>query len=148
MKKSFAGLLIAFAVITVSGCASVPMASTEDDSKAKSFVVQPGKANIYLFRDEVLGAAIGVPVMFNGKMAGRTGSKTYFFWEVSPGDYELASVAENTSTHRVRAQAGRNYYIWQEMKMGLFQPRTELQEVDEERGKAGVTASQRILVTP
>ena len=148
MKRLIAALLAGIAVSIMSGCASVPMATSDDDARAKSFNVQPGKANIYLFRDEVMGAAIGVPVMFNGKMAGKTASKTYFLWEIAPGDYELASVAENTSTLRVRAEAGRSYYVWQEMKMGLFQPRTELQQVDEARGKAGVTASQRILVAP
>ena len=148
MKKSIVVALVAFLVATVSGCASVPMASVDEDAKAKTFSVQPGKANIYLFRDEVMGAAVGVPVMLNGKMAGKTSSKSYFMWEVSPGDYELMSVAENTSTVRVRAQAGRSYYVWQEIKMGLFQPRTELQEVDEQRGKAGVTASSRIQPQP
>jgi hypothetical protein len=148
MKNPIIPVLMALLVTIMSGCASVPMASVDEDTKAKTFNVQPGKANIYLFRDEVMGAAVGVPVMLNGKMAGKTASKSYFMWEVNPGDYELMSVAENTSTVRLRAQGGRSYYVWQEIKIGLFQPRTELHEVDEQRGRAGVTASTRILPLP
>jgi hypothetical protein len=147
MKRAIVVALMALAA-AISGCASVPMASVDEDAKAKTFQVQPGKANIYLFRDEVFGAAVGVPVALNGKVAGKTGSKTYFLWEVNPGDYDVMSLGENTSTVKVRAQAGRSYYVWQEIKMGLFGARTELQEVDEQRGKAGVTASSRIMPLP
>jgi hypothetical protein len=148
MRNSIVAVLVAFLIATVSGCASVPMASQDEDAKAKTFQVQPGKANIYLFRDEVFGAAVSVPVALNGKVAGKTGSKTYFLWEVSPGDYEVMSLGENNSVVRLRADAGKSYYIWQEMKMGLLQARTSLHQVDEQRGKAGVTASTRLQAMP
>ena len=36
----------------VTGCVSVPMASPEKDSQAKSFAVKADKSNIYVYRNE------------------------------------------------------------------------------------------------
>lgn len=45
--------LIVLTVMLASGCASVQMASPEQDSQAKTFSVAPDKANIYVYRNEV-----------------------------------------------------------------------------------------------
>ena len=129
--------------LALSACASVPMASLEGDNQAKSFKAAPGKAAIYLYRNESFGGAVRMPVAVNGKLAGQTGPKTYFLWEVEPGAYELSSIGEDTSTLKLNAIAGKLYFIWQEMKMGLFAPRSSLQEVDETTGRSGVMESTR-----
>lgn len=116
----------------------VPMASTELDSSAKTYAVKPGKANIYVYRDESMGGAVKMPVMLNGRAVGDTASKTYLLLEVDPGSHTLTSKAETDSTLKVDAVAGRNYFVWQEVKMGLVVARSKLQFVDEAKGKAGV----------
>lgn len=128
---------ILFAVLA-SGCASVPMASPEKDKAAKTFAVKPGKANIYVYRNEVFGAAIKMRVLLNDKEVGRTASKTYLLMEVDPGKHTLHSDTENASTLVVNTVAGRNYFVWQEVKMGGFTASSLLQLVDEAKGKAGV----------
>jgi Protein of unknown function (DUF2846) len=125
-------------VVLASGCASVQMASTEQDASAKSFAVKPGKANIYVYRNETFGAALKMPVALDGKLVGDTASKTYLLLEVSPGSHIVTSKTENDSSVTVNAVAGRNYFLWQEVKMGLMSARSSLQEVDEATGKAGV----------
>ena len=55
----------------VTGCASVPMASMDEDTKAKSFAVRTDKSNIYVYRNETIGGAIPVTVALNGKLAGQ-----------------------------------------------------------------------------
>ena len=122
----------------LTGCASVPMAAVEADTSAKQFHTKTGYSNIYLFRNETIGAAITMPVSLDGKIMGKTGPQTYFFWQVKPGKHEIASHTENTSKIIIFAKEGHNHYIWQEVKMGLWQPRSELQEVDEEKGRQGV----------
>ena len=77
-------LLLAVAAL-VSGCASVPMTSMEDDVKAKTFAVKEDKAAIYVYRNESFGGAIPMTVSLDGKVAGQTGPQTYFMWEVDPG---------------------------------------------------------------
>ena len=126
------------AVVLASGCASVPMASSEHDTAAKSFATKPGKANIYVYRNESMGAAIKMPVAVNGKLVGDTAAKTYLLLEVAPGQHTITSKTENDSTVTVNAVAGSNYFLWQEVKMGLMVARSNLQQVDEKTGRAGV----------
>lgn len=128
---------------TISGCASVPMAPMDDDAKAKSFVVREGKSNIYVYRNESFGGAIPMTVTLNGKVAGQSGPQTYFLFEVDPGTHEVGSVAENTATLKLDATAGKSYYVWQEVKMGVWIPRTQLQQVDEATGRKGVAECKR-----
>ena len=141
-KNGLTGLLLGL-VVLLSGCASVPMASLEDDTQAKRFAVKPEKSNIYLYRNESLGGAIPMTVSLNGKVAGQTGPQTYFVWEVDPGSHEIASHTENVSTLKLTTEAGKTYYVWQEVKMGAFMARSLLQQVDEETGRKGVLECKR-----
>jgi len=63
---------------------------------------------------------------------GATAANTYFRWEVTPGQHILVSETENRAPLVVDAEAGRIYYVWQEINAGLFQPRSELHAVDRE----------------
>lgn len=121
-----------------TGCASVPMASPEKDSQAKSFVVKPDKSNIYIYRNESMGGAVKMPLVFDGQAVGDTASKTYLFLEANPGKHTIISKTENDSTLEVNAEPGKNYFVWQEVKMGFMSARSKLQLVDEATGKAGV----------
>lgn len=132
------------AVSSLAGCASVPMASPEQDARAKSFSVKPGKANIYVYRNESMGGAVKMPVTLNGKPIGATGAKTFLLAEVSSGKHILVSKAENDYPLEVTAVAGRNYFVWQEVKMGLLQARSQLHLADEATGKLGVKECQLV----
>lgn len=134
---------LAALVVLVTGCASVPMASLDDDARAKNFAVAPGKASIYVYRNESLGGAIPMTVTLNGKVAGQSGPQTYYLWEVEPGAHEVGSIAENTSTLKLDTRPGQAYFIWQEVKMGLWMARTQLQQVDEATGRKGVAECKR-----
>ena len=146
MKNMSRWLMIAVAamVALMTGCASVPMASPERDSAAKTFAVNPDKANIYVYRNETIGAAIKMPLALNGKLIGDTAAMTYLVLEVPPGPQTLLSKTENDSTLTIDAVAGRNYFVWQEVKMGVFAARSALQQVDEAKGKAGVAECKLI----
>lgn len=69
---------------------------------------------------------------------GRSAAKTYLMLEVAPGQHTVTSKTENDSSVTVNAAAGRNYFLWQEVKMGLMAARSNLQQVDETTGRAGV----------
>lgn len=129
---------VVVATILSTGCASVQMASPEKDVAAKTFAVNPDKANIYVYRNETMGAAVKMPVALNGKLVGDTASKTYMRLEVPPGSHTLVSKTENDSVLSVKAEAGKNYFVWQEVKMGMFAARSALQLVDDTTGKTGV----------
>jgi PBP1b-binding outer membrane lipoprotein LpoB len=132
------------AAVLASGCASVQMASPEMDTSAKAYAVKQNKANIYVYRNEVFGAAIKLPVLLNGRAVGDTASKTFLLLEVDPGSHTLVSKSENDAALKVDAVSGRNYFVWQEVKMGLLQPGSLLHLVDEATGKAGVAECKLI----
>jgi len=148
MFKKWVAFIAAMLVILASGCASVPMATPEQDAAARNFTVKPDKANIYVYRNETFGAAIKMPLALNGRLVGDTGPKTFILLEVAPGNHTLVSKTENDSTLTVNAVAGRNYFVWQEVKMGGFAARSALQLVDEATGKAGVTECKLIEALP
>jgi len=131
----------------LSGCASVPMASKEMDAQAKTFNVAPGKSNIYIYRNETFGAAMKLAVAVDGKSIGQTASKTYFALEVEPGKHTIVSMAENTSSVDLVTEVGKNYFVWQEIKMGVLSARSKLQLVDEAAGKTAVGECKLIDVT-
>jgi hypothetical protein len=137
-------ILLGISIILVQGCASVPMAAMGEDADAKEFTLLENKASIYIYRNEVLGAAIPMTVLVNGEKLGQTASKTYFKLDVLPGEYEIESISENTSSLKILAEAEHNYFVWQEVKMGMWFARSLLQQVDEEKGRAGVTESKLI----
>jgi hypothetical protein len=145
MSKALAGVVLALAVAITSGCASVEMADASADTSAKSFAApQGGKAGVYIYRNETFGAAIKLNVALDGKDLGQTASKTYFYEEVAPGQHTVVGRAETESRVTFDAIAGKLYFIWQEVKMGLMQARNQLQLVDEATGRAGVLESKRI----
>jgi hypothetical protein len=127
------------AVLLVTGCASVPMATADADAKAKTFVAPgAGQANVYIYRNEAMGGAIKMPLLLDSMAIGDTGPHTYAFRQVSPGKHTIVSKTEKDVVLDLDAQAGRTYYVWQEVKMGVWAARSDLHLVDEQTGKDAV----------
>ncbi|MDB5811751.1 MAG: hypothetical protein JWN94_3873 [Betaproteobacteria bacterium] len=139
-RRRFACLLalVVLLVPVFSGCTSIPRESADDDVHAKRFSTRPDKANIYLYRDELLGFAIAMTVAINGRKAGQTVGQTFLRWEVDPGTHEIASYTEDIATLKLNAEAGKSYYVWQEVKLGFWSAQSMLHEVDESQGRQGV----------
>ena len=110
----------------LASCTAIPLASTDEDLEAKTFAVRPDKAKIYLYRDQSFGFAFPMTVTLTGRATARTVGQTYLVWEVDPGSYELTSYAEDTSTLRLNTEAGKAYYVWQEVKLGFWKARSLL----------------------
>lgn len=144
IRNLFVFLSIFFTTIFLSGCATAPMASLAHDSSAKEFKSQPDKANLYIFRSETMGAAFPMTIVVNGKTIGQTASHTYFLLNVAPGKYKIESHAEDISTVDLTLEPAKNYYVWQEVKMGMWSPRSSLQQVGDDAGQKGVTDSKLI----
>jgi len=133
------------ATATLAGCASVPMASADADAKAKTFVAPPsGQANIYVYRNETFGAAIKMPLLLDNQSIGDTGPHTYAFRQVAPGKHTITSKTEKDVNLDIDAQPGNTYYVWQEVKMGMFAARSDLHLVDEKTGEDGVKQCKMI----
>ncbi|MCC6657271.1 MAG: DUF2846 domain-containing protein [Rhodocyclaceae bacterium] len=118
------------------------MGDAKKDAELKSFTPKPGVAGLYIYRNESFGAAIRMDVEIDGQPIGQTAAKTYFYKEVAPGRHTVTSKSENTDSIEVETVAGKLYYIWQEVKLGLLFARTKLSLVGEEEGRNGVLESQ------
>ena len=131
LKTTIAGAIVALAVL-LGGCAEVPLASPDNDALAKLMRPVPDKAVIYVFRNEPASAPWPIHLTLDQKDMGATAANTYFRWEVAPGQHILVSETENKAPLVLDTQAGRVYYVWQEISMGILQPRSTLQTVDQE----------------
>jgi len=132
---------LSFIVLSLSlvACASVPMESPEQDAAAKNAKPGPGQSLIYVYRNEVFGAAIKLAITLDGKLAGETASETYFLFKVPAGKHTIASEAEGDwSKLTIDCKAGKTYYVWQEVKMGMFAPNSKLQLMDPMEGRKDV----------
>ena len=136
MNKRISLAIVLLAAFT--GCASVPMASTDADKSAKQFVTNPSKANVYIYRNEGMGSAIKMGIYVDNKPIGQTAAKTYLKLTLDPGTHTIRGHAENLSDIDLDAKAGQNYFIWQEVKMGIGSARNKLQVVDAKTGTKGV----------
>lgn len=145
MKKIIT-ILFASSLLFLVGCAAPMKAAPEKDSAAKSFVPAKNKSSLYVFRNENYGGAVGMPISINGTGIGETAAKTFFRLDLEPGYYLVTSTAENTSELALTLTEGRNHFVWQEVRMGIWKARTALSQVDEKTGRDGVLES--VLLTP
>ena len=115
------------------------MASADTDSKAKAFVApSDGHANLYVYRNEAMGSAIKMPLLLDNMSIGDTGPHTYALRQVIPGKHTIVSKTEKDVSLDFTAEAGQNYYVWQEVKMGMWAARSALHVVDEKTGQEAV----------
>lgn len=138
MKSMMRLLVLVLCSLIFTGCASVNMAPASQDSRAKNFKPETDQATIYVYRNETFGAAVKMPVLLNGYHVADTIANSYLAMSVSAGNYQVTSKTENDSSLDLKVESGKNYFVWQEVKMGVWSGRSQLQVVSEEKGKAGV----------
>jgi len=136
-------LLIILTITTSSyltGCASVPMASMEEDNLKKQFTAPPqGASGLYIYRNTNLGGALKKDVYIDGMLIGETAPMTYFYKRVKAGKHTLSTESEFSDNDLIlQAASGKNHFINQYIKMGLFVGGAGLELVSEKNGKNGV----------
>jgi hypothetical protein len=146
---------LSFAIVAlacfITGCATpTPSATSDMDARPKSSTVaqDTDKANLYLYRDPKIRVPVTTKLSVNGKVVEATIRTQCGHWEVNPGTYDIRSDSESASTVHIIAEAGKSYYVWQEVKVGATLDATnELHVVDEDTGRRGVLACWRFLET-
>jgi hypothetical protein len=142
MNISFKSLLLITTLALLTGCASVvPMAPKEQDAASKSFrAPSANKAGVYIYRDNsFVGKALTKRLSIDGVVIGETAAGVYFHREVTPGEHTLATQAEfGENTLKFNAEAGKNYFFQQYIKMGTFKGSAGIQAVSEDEGKRAV----------
>lgn len=144
MSKKLMMCAAALGIALLSGCASVPMESAEKDQELKAFPAPPqDQAGLYIFRDGALGPILKKTVKVDDEVIGETAINTYFYRLITPGPHVLATESEfSDNTINLNAEAGKNHYVRQSIKFGVFVGGAKLQEVSEAEGKRGVASTE------
>ncbi len=140
-------LMLALVGLGFSGCVpKMAQASIEQDKLAKEFRANPEKSNIYICRNEFMGGAINMPLTLDGRFIGKTDGNSFFYLSVKPGEHNIQSLTENVQTLLLDTEKNKNYFVWQEVKMGMWAADSKLHKVDENHdfGKKCVLATKML----
>ncbi|GHT85144.1 hypothetical protein AGMMS49543_16040 [Betaproteobacteria bacterium] len=133
--------LVVTAALLISGCASVEMASKEESAKAKEFSIpSQGNAGVYVYRDSVIGKAYKKDIWIDSKCIGESAPDVFFYTEVEGGKTHTVDTESEFSPNSLEIlfEAGKNYFIRQFIKMGVFVGGAGLEQIPEEQGKQDV----------
>ena len=141
-RCAFAALTAAF---LFSGCASVNMASKEESAAAKEFrSPAAGNAGVYVYRNSFVGQALKKDVWIDGKCIGESANKVFFYTQVPGGKtYKIDTESEfSPNTLEIALAAGKNYFIRQFIKMGVFVGGAGLEEIPETQAKQEISETE------
>ena len=129
------------ATLLITGCASVDMASKAESAKAKEFnPPNQGNAGVYGYRDSFVGKALKKDVWIDGRCIGESAPDVFFYTEVEGGkNHKVDTESEfSPNTLELMFETGKNYFIRQFIKMGVFVGGAGLEQIPEEQGKIAV----------
>lgn len=139
MSKNLAFIALVSSIL--AGCASVPMESETISSKAKSFnPPTDGNAGLYLYRSSG-GTALKKDIWVDNKCIGESASNVFFYEEVKGNEEHKISTESEFSPNNLllTTESGKNYFIKQYIKLGVFVGGANLELVEEGEGKKDVS---------
>ena len=143
-------LLLSLLLLTLPAlyqCATVSKAPSGESNAAKSFDAPDDRGVVFLYRlGRAVGAASATQIKVNGLDAGGTGPGTFFRWELKPGKYTfLASTGESSATVALDVEAGKIYFVEQNVRIGLNEGRVTMKIQGEQAGKNAVQGSTLVV---
>lgn len=135
-------ITVAVATLFLSGCASVPLDTVENDRLAKEFnSPSEGNSGLYIYRASGAGTALKKSIWVNDKCVGESAQNVYFYEEVAGGQEHKISTESEFSPNDllIKTEPNQNYFINQYIKIGVFVGGANLKLVDEEKGKEQIT---------
>jgi len=145
MQKILHAVLISISITILAGCASVPMATPEQDRARKTFSKPAAnKAGLYVYRNSMIGKAVRKSLYIDGyEWWGEIPNKVYLYKEITPGEHKLSTESEfGHISFKFEVQEGKNYFIKLSMKLGVVAVASAtLDMVPEEVGQQGVLRS-------
>jgi hypothetical protein len=127
-------LLIPLLILPLAGCAPLPPSPA--DIQAKRFEHVPGKAVIYLVRDDPDISREVSTVMLDDNMMGSTYPGTYFRWVVEPGRHQIRGYAGDNGSFTLDAAPDRMYFIQQSVSRMFGFAQSFFRPVPEPYGRA------------
>lgn len=131
-------IALVLAGIALGGCKNIAFQRAVDDTRAKRFSVATAKAAVYVVRPDSI-RNMPLPVALDDKFVARTGPCSYVLWEVDPGAHQILAYGENISQLTLRTEAGKAYFVRQDVTGGLWSPRTILVPMEDAAGRMAVS---------
>jgi len=90
-----------------------------------------------LYRDSVFGAALKKDIFVNGKCIGESAPNVFFYTQVEGGKTHTIETESEFSPNKISllAEAGKNYFIRQFIKMGVLVGGADLEIITDETAK-------------
>ena len=123
------------------GCATVPMESSKSSNKAKEFNTPSiGNAGLYIFRSGGFGGALKKDIWIDNECIGESAPNVFFYKEVSGGNEHNVSTESEFSPNSllIKTESGKNYFVRQYIKMGVFVGGANVELVDTHEGEKAV----------
>ncbi len=137
MKKIYS-IIVSLLLIQLVGCASVEMSSSKDDEQYKQFQKpNENEVGLYVYRKPtIFGAALKKDLYLDGQCFGETARGTYFYLKTTPGMHVVSTESEFSENHiKSNFKGGKNYFIEQNIKIGVFAGGASLIPRSEKKGK-------------
>lgn len=150
MKKiAMASALLA--TLALTGCASVPLASEAENTRAKAFPApEKDHSGLYVYRDSFAGKALKKDIYLDGKCVGESADKVFFYQQIDAGKPHVLSTESEFSPNNLslNVASGKNYFVRQYIKAGVFVGGAGLELVPEEEGKRVIGKQDVKLAVP
>lgn len=141
-KNKLALFAIVISVIFFSGCSTVPLESPEISAKAKMFnLPKDGNAGLYVYRDSFVGQALKKDVFVDNKCLGETAADVFFYTSVEGNKEHKISTESEFSPNdlNIKTQSGKNYFVRQYIKMGVFVGGAGVEVIEDEEAKKAIS---------
>lgn len=138
--------LAAFASSLLIGCASVPMEDKQVSEQTKSFSAPAaGNAGLYIYRAGSLGGSLKKDILLNDKCVGESAPNIFFYQQVQGGvEHKLSTESEfSPNILLVKTEPGKNYYVRQYIKVGVFVGGANLELVDEQKAQKSIASLEQ-----
>lgn len=107
---------VAAAPALVAGCTSWKLAEPQTAAAVTPFdPVPPGVARVCVVRTSILALAVPFPTHDDGVLVGATRGQSFFCYLAQPGSHDIAIDADETEHAHIEAQAGREYFLKEEV---------------------------------
>ena len=95
---------------------------------------------MYLYRNSAFGQALSKVLRIDGNCVGASAPNVFFYTQVDGGKKHVVETESEFSPNKLELlfDSGKNYFIRQFIKMGVFVGGADLEQVTEEQGKADV----------
>jgi opacity protein-like surface antigen len=142
-SRSMSGALLLTALCCL--VSALPARAQEDARRATP---PPGKALVFVYRNDRVPLAAQVPVVVNTDLLGELANGTFVTATVSPGNTYLRIGDRVLSTLYFVAAANQRYFVRVEATYGLSLVRTEVQLVSETEGRSTLEQSRFVGGAP